>query len=223
LSAVAPSHIRELLTVRPDGQPAVNRVRRGTAARIARTTVAAADPSIRAQVPARGTVRRLQALHAVGWSTSQLAARLGRNPQILRRTMAGERVTVGTQSAVSALYEQLWDARPDVFGGPARVIAESARAESRRRGWAPPLAWDDIDADREPPSAPPDPRHVDEIAVERALARDGITLGDLNSAEQAIVISALSGRGHSLSDIADALTTTARTVSRRRAALRAAS
>jgi DNA-binding NarL/FixJ family response regulator len=64
---------------------------------------------------------------------------------------------------------------------------------------------------------------VDEIAVERALARDGISLADLTSAEQGVVIRELTRRGKSLTDIADALTTTTRTVSRRRAALRTAS
>lgn len=218
LSGVAPSHIRELLRIRPDGQPAVSRVRRATADRVAEIPPLAA-PSPSAQVRALGTIRRLQALHAIGWSTPTLAALLGRTPRNLRLTMARERVTVATDRAVAELFEDLWDRRPDT----ADLLAEATRAEALMRGWVPPLGWDDIDSDETPPVVPNDPGDIDEIAVERALARDGVALRDLNPQEQAVVIGALTDRGRSIADIADALTTTTRTVSRRRAALKAAS
>lgn len=179
--------------------------------------------SRRAQVGALGTIRRLQALHAIGWSTAQLAARLNRTPQDVRRTMTRTQVTVGTRNAVALLYEELWDVRPDLSDATAAASARATRDQARRRGWLPPMAWDDIDRDRQAPRPSGSAQQVDEIAVERALARDGISLADLTPAEQAVVIRELTRRGKSLSDIADALTTTTRTVSRRRAALGAAS
>jgi hypothetical protein len=223
LSGIAPSHIRQLLTVRPDGTPAVARVRRRTAERFPALVDAQSVVSSRAQVAALGTARRLQALHAIGWSTTELAARLDVTTQGLRRTMTRTRVTVGTRNAVAALYEELWNVRPDSCDAAAAAPAKAARDQAQHRGWLPPLAWDDIDRDPQAPRPSGDPQQVDEIAVERALARDGISLGDLTSAEQAVVIGELTRRGKSLTDIADALTTTTRTVSRRRAAIRTAS
>jgi hypothetical protein len=67
---------------------------------------------------------------------------------------------------------------------------------------------------------------VDEIAIERALAGDGIRYDDLTSVEQEEVIRELTDRGRSIRDIAAQLATTKRTVSRRRApvdAMRSAS
>jgi hypothetical protein len=162
-------------------------------------------------------------LHAIGWSTPTLAILLGRTPRNLGLTMARDRVTVATERAVATLFEQLWDKRPDTADPLTRPLAETTRAEARRRGWIPPLGWDDIDGDPRPPVPREEPCDVDEIAVERALARDGVALRDLNAQEQALVIGALTKRGRSIADIADGLTTTARTVSRRRAALRSAS
>jgi DNA-binding NarL/FixJ family response regulator len=62
---------------------------------------------------------------------------------------------------------------------------------------------------------------VDEIAVERALAGDNISYDHLTPAEQTEVIRRLTARGASIRGIAAQLDTTKRTVSRRRATLRA--
>jgi DNA-binding NarL/FixJ family response regulator len=58
--------------------------------------------------------------------------------------------------------------------------------------------------------------------VERALAGDGVFYDDLTSAEQEEVVRCLTARGASIRDIAVQLSTTKRTVSRRRASLGAA-
>ena len=99
------------------------------------------------------------------------------------------------------------------------------RAFAAERGWLPPLAWDDIDTD-------PEPQHharrvekdddLDEIAIERALAGDGVRLEHLTSAEQEEVVRRLTERGKSIHDIAQQLATTKRTISRRRASISAA-
>jgi hypothetical protein len=83
------------------------------------------------------------------------------------------------------------------------------------------MAWDDIDADPRAASPLPDDDDIDEMAIERALARDGVGFSHLTVAEQAEVVRVLTARGVSLIGMADQLTTTARTVSRRRATLRA--
>lgn len=123
------------------------------------------------RVDATGTIRRLQALAAIGWSTVDLAEYLDRSPCDLRKTRTGYWPTVrrGTAQAVAALYEQLC-----MTPGPSKV----ARAAAARGGWLPPLAWDDIDTDEQASDAltcadksveEPD---VDPVVVERVLAGD---------------------------------------------------
>jgi DNA-binding NarL/FixJ family response regulator len=85
------------------------------------------------------------------------------------------------------------------------------------------MARDRIDTDPSPCADPPDLfDEPDEIAIERALAGDGMRLEHLTIAEQNEVVRRLTERGKSIRDIAEQLATTKRTVSRRRLAAHAA-
>jgi hypothetical protein len=186
LADVSTSHVRELADSGRDGNPGIRRVRPETAHQVLRIRADQANRAPRSHVDATGTRRRLQALIAVGWPHGQLAARLGRSPANLRRSMLSDSVTAQTARDVSALYEKLWNLRPPQSTDDQRAAADAARAFAAERGWLPPLAWDDIDTD-------PDPRHhtenaeadddLDEIAIERALAGDDVRLEHLTLAE----------------------------------------
>ncbi|NEK84754.1 helix-turn-helix domain containing protein [Blastococcus saxobsidens] len=224
LADLSTSHVRELADPGRDGNPRVRRVRPETAQRILRIRIDQGNRAPRSQVDATGTRRRLQALIAVGWAHDELAARLGRSSASLRRSMLSDSVTAQTAREVSAVYEQLWNARPPESTDEQRAAADAARAFAADRGWLPPLAWDDIEND-------PAPQHhaetvetdgLDEIAIERALAGDGVRLEHLTVAEQDEVVRRLTERGKSIRDIAEQLATTKRTVSRRRASINAA-
>lgn len=90
-----------------------------------------------------GTRRRLQALVTLGWSISELGRRLDTLPSNLATTIHGHKeVTVATAAKVTALYNQLWDVTPPPSGRHGSVPGR-ARAYAARKGWAPPLAWDD--------------------------------------------------------------------------------
>jgi transcriptional regulator with XRE-family HTH domain len=93
----------------------------------------------RALVPSGPTVRRLQALAAAGWTLQALADRLGVWRQHVSVVQSGDRelVRADTARAVTRVYRDL-----HMTPGPNRHTA----ARARRRGWLPPLAWDDIDA-----------------------------------------------------------------------------
>ena len=170
-----------------------------------------------------GTRRRLQALVAIGYPFAELASRLGRTTGNLGRCLVSESVNAYTALDVAELYERLSLVVPRFATDHEREASERARAQAQERGWLPPLAWDDIDHDAEPEAGGHPPGDdIDEIAVERALAGDGIRLEHLNWAEQAEVVRLLTERGKSIRDIADLLATTARTVSRRRRRVRAA-
>lgn len=131
-------------------QPA-HRVRPETLAAILAVTPDHRAPG--AVIPATGTRRRLQALIAIGWTQAELAHR-----------------TAATPSTVNALINERW---PNVqhathlrvcrvFDDLSGTPGPSARSRlmAARRGWAPPLAWDDdtIDDPTAIPVGTADPR-----------------------------------------------------------------
>lgn len=90
-----------------------------------------------ARVDGAGTRRRLQALIAIGHSGASLADRIGYSRTNVWSLILGEvLVSARTAAKVAAVYRELWDQ-------PGRSVR--ARNLAVKRGWAPPLAWDDID------------------------------------------------------------------------------
>ena len=158
-------------------------------------------------VPVVGTIRRLQALAAIGWPGHEIAARLGcdrtRVAQVWRADPAGVALRT-TAEAVARVYADLC-----MIPGPS---ATHSRRRAVREGWAPPLAWDDIDD----PAATANlgattDTGVDPVAIERAIAGDAITL---THAERVEAVRITAARGNSDAEIAQRLRVTARTVQR---------
>lgn len=167
-------------------------------------------------VGATGATRRLQALAVMGWDTSTLAARAGLRATALMAIRNGERATVSV--ALDAAVRQVF-AEVCMSRGPSARTVDIA---VRRHGWAPPLAWDDIDDPAERPrgmhrerSAP---AGVDEIAVARAMAGPAST-PDLTAQERRLVVGRLSAVGCTGPQIAAHLRVDVRTVQRDRDAL----
>ena len=89
-------------------------------------------------VDSTGTRRRLQALAALGWSSTDLARLLGVVQSTVNHWSRRPHVHLRTARRVADLYEQL-----SMQVGPT----PKARAYALRCGWPPPLAWgDDIDS-----------------------------------------------------------------------------
>jgi hypothetical protein len=221
LADMSLSRIRELADPGPSDPTVAGRVRSRTAARILAIDIADANRAPHSRIDATGTRRRLQALITIGWAPQLLAAQLGRRPNSLTRSITSPSVTARTAQDVAALYERRSNAPPPRSTGQQRATADAARTLAVAQGWQPPLAWDDIDTDPTPEPTPgtPPPDDVDEIAIERALAGDGVGYDNLTPAEQHEVIRHLTERGRSIRDIAAQLATTKRTISRRRAAV----
>jgi hypothetical protein len=220
LAGTSFTHIREIAgtVARSGNRPPITQIRQDLATRILAITPDPANRAPQSQIDATGTRRRLQALVAIGWPPDTLAARIGRTPGNLRRTMTGATVTARTAVIVDELYDDLWDIQPPRATQRERDASDAAQQAAANMGWPPPLAWDDIDTDLDPSTsaAKPDPDDLDEIAIERAIAGDSIRLLDLTPAEQAEVVGRLTKSGKSIRDIATQLATTTRTVSRRR-------
>lgn len=90
-------------------------------------------------VDATAARRRLQALAVLGWSTRAIAGRLGNlDAQTYQFIQSGRNRTIRrrTDDAIAQLYDELWQ----TMGPSART-----RTLAVRKGWVPPLAWDDDD------------------------------------------------------------------------------
>lgn len=104
------------------------------------------------RVDPTGTVRRIQALAAIGWPIVWTAAQTGYHPSYLFNIIAGRVPTIPRHMArrFAVLY-RAYSQRP----GPS----EYARSIARRNNWHSPLAWDAIDDPSEQPehAAPYEP------------------------------------------------------------------
>ncbi|MFR0351822.1 hypothetical protein [Streptomyces sediminimaris] len=104
-------------------------------------------------VSAVGTVRRLQALVAAGWSQERLAAELGMTSTNCSRLINADTVIVRTARRVRDLYDRLWNADPAEHGARLVDIGRT-KARAAHAGWAPVGAWDEDTIDD--PAALPD-------------------------------------------------------------------
>ncbi len=97
-----------------------------------------------------GTARRLQALMAIGYSQGQLSREVGIHQSYISKLMRNSRgrVNADTHNRVVAVYDRL-----SMTPGPC----QQARNKAHRRGWAPPLAWDEDTIDQ--PDAQPARAH----------------------------------------------------------------
>lgn len=121
-------------------------------------------------VPAIGARRRIQALQAIGHTSAVIAAHAG--PGVTANIIhnvakhPGHWISRLNHDRVAAAYTALWDTP----GTSLRVQAQVARL-----GYAPPMAWDDLDDPQAQPQhdlTDPTGRDVDEVAVERRAAGD---------------------------------------------------
>jgi hypothetical protein len=93
---------------------------------------------------ATGTRRRLMALSAMGWSLSAIGDRLGQHGNNFGFVIRKRKwVMPETSQKIRALYQELQmipaPLRNDERGNGRAVVITRAR----RKGWLPPLCWDD--------------------------------------------------------------------------------
>lgn len=91
-----------------------------------------------------GTIRRIRALRRIGWTLEHIAAGAGFDSlQAIDRIANRHVVTTATRDRIAATFERLC-----MTPGPS----ERAVKYATHMGWAPPLAWDDIDDPSERPN-----------------------------------------------------------------------
>lgn len=130
-------------------------------------------------VPAHGTRRRLQALVAMGWLAKEVTAAAGLAPNFLADLCHRQQPTVAasTAAAVEATYDRLSMTIPEQT--PHRRRSKTLAA---KRGWVPPLCWDNIEDPAEMPKGTHEttrtkgrPRtEVDSVIVDKLLALERV-------------------------------------------------
>lgn len=168
----------------------------------------------RSRVPSYSAIRRIQALQRIGWTHTAIDELL--TPGFRSHNVkAYARIEAAKWRDLNNVYEQL-SMRP----GPSAAAIRFAQ----QRGYAPPLAWDDIDDPLAVPNIGEDPRNghdlcddstVDEIAVEAALCGAQLRL---THAEMHKVVVIGTERGIGAETLAQMLSVTSRTVVRHRVA-----
>jgi transcriptional regulator with XRE-family HTH domain len=144
---------------------------------------------VKPYVDPTGSVRRLQALAALGHSGTTLAEELGMTRQRLNE-IRNARLEVRRETAakIAALYDRLSMTPGD---------SELTKARAEAKGWAPPLAWDDDAIDN--PAAQPitaggsprgrldldDVKHLESFGVSRheIASRMNVQLESIERAE----------------------------------------
>lgn len=97
------------------------------------------------KVPSWRAVRRIQGLRALGWSVPIIAERCGMNERSMYNIGRREMMYGYLFEAIDRVFREMSMTVPQ---GP---LVHRNRIQAARKGWAPPLAWDDIDDPSETP------------------------------------------------------------------------
>lgn len=137
------------------------------------------------RIPALGTTRRLQALVAIGYTNAELSELIPYHYHHISNVILGRQAYVNAATArrVAELFTEL-----QLMPRGDDYAAARARDRAAKRGWAPPMAWDDdtlddpdgrphgIAARRRTRSVPDD--FADIVADHRALGRGDVDVAD---------------------------------------------
>lgn len=219
LSGVARGTLDALVYGEPSRQsPPTARVHSKTEQRLLAVRFEITALPMTARIVATGSRRRLQALAVLGWSIPALAARTALTERTLRATLTAKSVSVATATEIAAHFDQLGHTQPPAGSAAERDAACVQARQARAAGWRPPQAWEDIDSEPEEATAEPEPgpaeigeELMDEIAIERAISGEPVTL---TAAERREAVARLTARGRSAQRIAELLHMSHRAVAR---------
>ena len=137
LSGVSRSALQMLRRGRPGrNQPPRATVWRSTANKILAIPLDADHRGYGVRIDSTGSLRRLRALQAIGWTQTEIAHRIGWTLQNLNRYFISnpEMINRGTAVTIAKVFNEL-----QLIPGPS----ERSRRHAKAKGWPPPLAWDE--------------------------------------------------------------------------------
>lgn len=103
------------------------------------------------------SVRKLKALSALGWSMREVFASVGASngAQTIARFESRGKINIKTEAIINEAYKKLCMKVP-----PDNRFSRIMRGHARTKGYAPPMAWDNIEDLNEQPKGllPPSPK-----------------------------------------------------------------
>lgn len=138
-------------------------------------------------VPAVGSRRRVQALMTRGWSQGAIAERVGCAVRTIWQLVTADQpgIVARHHLAICRVYDELWDQEPSAENRWQRAGIVKVKLDARRKGYAPPLAWDDDtidDSDATPDYGAPEPTAAERDATMRALYEQGMNDAQIGEA-----------------------------------------
>lgn len=127
-------------------RPRVERIRPEREELLLGLTFTAGVPTPKALVPSVGTVRRVQALRAIGWPAQELADRAGISRHAIGMLLHQDVVQAATHARIVEVYDDLHDQDPRRWGVDAVTVDRAVRA-ARRRKWLAPNSWTGVNMD----------------------------------------------------------------------------
>lgn len=106
-------------------------------------------PGCGADVPGLGTIRRLRALAADGWTAAELARRVGKHKQFivyLQNSGPDTHVRQWVADYTRNLYTQLEGLTPEGAGIAPHIVGRT-RTRAAKKGWVGSAYWDDDELD----------------------------------------------------------------------------
>ena len=122
-----------------------------------------------ANVPSVSTIRRMQALVAVGYSLNWQAQQIGWQVQNYLTIMKRPQVAATTHRLVKDLFEQYAYTRRTGDTKELKYSINRSLNYAKKHGWVTAMAWDDIENDSAPASVE-DVYTVDTVIVETLLS-----------------------------------------------------
>jgi hypothetical protein len=115
------------------------------------------DGTKRESIDATGSRRRIQALVALGFSYRMLAEYTGHHPSYFKDLTEAKRISHQRAAKIFELYERLWNKIPLPDTTAEKKSVALAKSAALKKGWLPPMAWDDggIDNPDYDPNATP--------------------------------------------------------------------
>lgn len=151
----------------------------GTAVRIMAVQPGAHDlQADNADIPAVGTKRRIRGLQRMGYTNVMLAEHSGLNIRTVDITLSDQltQVKASTARRIAEVFSALQlVAPPDTYG------SRRARLRAERKGWLPPLAWDEdtIDDPNAEPNLGTKSKSDDWYHDYEEMREWGLTLGQI--------------------------------------------
>lgn len=142
IATAAGVHKQSILEfLRPTPTQGRGRRQRTTPATAAKILAVTPDNRTNGRINATGTIRRIQALVALGWPVTHIARHAGLANANATEIMQRQYVYVATAKTIAATYNQLRTKRPEKNGVTKPHVAVAKNRAARQR-WAPPKYWD---------------------------------------------------------------------------------